>query len=804
MKINRYSFKAAVLLAAFAITAVWTFFSMYIQEEEGIYTTMESATLPIVYMKTEGGVLINPARGYTSHIESGFIFNGITPLYPDRSLNIAVYTYGENVTELSYEIREPDTGRLIENTVVSDYTVQGDSINAVLNIKNLIDKGKEYNLIVNITTDKHEEIQYFERILWADNMETDSLLEFALSFNEYTYDSEKISLISEWIETSSEGDNTNFGKVDIHSTREQIGFGSLVARVESRIVPVIYELNNSVMQVCLEYIMAAPGDNNIYDRYNVSEYYRIRKSGDNMYLLNYDRETNQIFDSKNDLQASGRINLGIKSDLENVEMMADTTGKYTAFVQQGALWCYYSGGNTFTNVFSFQDFTTDDYRESYEQHEIKILEVSDTGNIRFLVYGYMNRGKHEGTTGISLCSYDYEDNQVNELLYIPLDVPYSAMKGSVGEVAYISEDNIFYLKISNYLYAFDLISNENMLITSGLTEGTYVVNEDGSRIAYHYNHKEYDNVIRIFDMKSATEHYINSESGELMQAAGYIGNDLIYGVAKTEDIWREDNGNVLFPMYNLIIVDGEYNVIKEYSNEGIYVSEAEIEGMRVNLTRVVRNEEGYYENTTIDQLMNRQENEDSKTIGLEVVTTSTRQKELFLDLATEVSNASKATLRYSKKVVFEQGNEIILQEDFKYKEYYAYALGRYLGAYDSVAAAVKAIKDNQGMVLDSQGFYVWKKTAGNSSPMWNDAYSQLSAGNAKYNLTGCTLDNVLYYVSIGNVVMAKTGVGEYILIYQYDTNNIYYYDYATSGLETMTREEANKIFIQWGNTFLVQ
>lgn len=65
--------------------------------------------------------------------------------------------------------------------------------------------------------------------------------------------------------------------------------------------------------VSLRYTMAAQSEQGNYDSYNVDEYYRIRQSGDKMYLLNYEREANQIFDSRNDLMGSSRINLGISS-----------------------------------------------------------------------------------------------------------------------------------------------------------------------------------------------------------------------------------------------------------------------------------------------------------------------------------------------------------------------------------------------------------------------------------------------------------------------------------------------------------
>ena len=60
-----------------------------------------------------------------------------------------------------------------------------------------------------------------------------------------------------------------------------------------------------------------------------------------------------------------------------------------------------------------------DARTLYDGHKIKILNVDEGGNVIFLVYGYMNRGRHEGQVGISVYYYDSTVNTVEEMAYIP-------------------------------------------------------------------------------------------------------------------------------------------------------------------------------------------------------------------------------------------------------------------------------------------------------------------------------------------------------------------------------------------------
>ena len=203
-----------------------------------------------------------------------------------------------------------------------------------------------------------------------------------------------------------------------------MNWGNLDPFVESDIIPEIISITDDVAIIRLEYRVGAANDYDSNDTYRVSEYYRIRQTATGFYLLNYEREMNQVFDAKNDLTSSSKINLGINSSTQAL-CDSDEKGIYTYFVNQGSLWCFNSSNKVFTKVFSFDGAETDTVRESYDAHTIKIIDIQENGDCTFIVKGYMNRGEHEGQTGVSLCRYSYADNDVTERLFIPLAVPVS-------------------------------------------------------------------------------------------------------------------------------------------------------------------------------------------------------------------------------------------------------------------------------------------------------------------------------------------------------------------------------------------
>ncbi len=802
--------KSVIIALAFVAACVVTFVTLDVEAEDGMYTTFTPSEIPVMYVQTEGGRLYNPANGYIKDVGARYIFNGITALNEDRSLNIYFYNYGVHISEISYQVRDPQTNQLLEDTVVKDSTSYEDYVMASLPIKNLIEKDREYLLTVTIRTAGHEEIRYYERIIWTDNLKIDEKINFVLQFNAYTYNKDQLSTISQWIETSENGDNSNYGKVNIHSTRAQIGWGDLNARIEGNVTPTIWEISPTAAQISLNYRAVTSSSSEVYEAYTVRDYYRIRQTTDTIYLMDYERVSDQIFDAYNDLQTSGRINLGIQSDLNaQIEAKADTTGKYSYFVQNGNLWCYSRPDNKFTCVFSFT--ASGDYsgRESMDAHEIKIISVDAVGNVWFSVCGYMNGGEHDGETGVSLFYYTYEDNIVREHAYIPVNIPYNMMKGNVADVSYVQGDT-YYVKINQYLYSIDLISGEYMLLTDSLIDGTYAVNESGNRIAYHQNHTmENSKNICIFDFSTGTEKLIDGLSygsgkkTDYLKIIGYVADDLVYGIANPEDCIQNDALNQIFPMYKIVVLGDEYVVMKVYSEEATYVNLAEIDGMRVNLWRVRRNENGEYESISIDQLLNKEENSDSRRIYTELVNTSKREKEIYLNIPTTSGDSETLLVRYAKEIQFAEREPFVLENEYRFDSIYmVYGYGKWIGRQMSLKKAISAASGYYGMVLDLDGNYVWKKTEGNVPPSFDEENITISLLQYSYNLKGVSLENIIYYLSMGRVVAAQMGEDKFVYIYDYDKNNIIYYDPVLEQNVTLDRDTANKKFIQWDNTFL--
>lgn len=830
--------KYLVLGIIFIVTMVLTFLSMSFESVTPSATTMSAATIPVITMQSEEGNEFNSLHGFTQEINQALINDNLTPVAKTRQLPIIIHNYGAEVQELTYKIRNLSDNGLIENTKVTELVNNGETITATLNIKNLIDDNTQYALEIILETSTHEEIHYYTRIITGEDYSIDDKFAFVEDFNACTFNQDRLSEIQKYIETSSAGNNNNFGKVNINSTLSQIGWGDMGPYVESQLIPVIKEISKDVAVITFDYKIGAINEYESYDSYNVYEYYRIRQTTSGFYLLNYEREANQIFDGKNDILSTAKINLGIQSGT-TAEFNSDEKGTYSYFVNEGSLWCYNIDTNMYTRVFSFNADETDGIRENYNQHGIKILNVSNDGNCDFIVYGYMNRGEHEGESGVSLCKYSYEDNIVEERLYIPMDKPYDILSQNVGRIAYLADENTFYILMDDTLYSIDIVSKEVMTVVSGLVDGTYAVSENGDAIAYSMNGRLYStDSIRIFNMSTDSEKIIKADDNEYIRCLGYINGDFVYGIADKADILIKEDGSRTFAMYRLEIMDSDYNVIKEYEQPGVYVSDASVSDMRINLTRVVKSGDGDYESTSIDQLINKDENKQEDGLTLETIVTDNRKQELAIKLMKALP-AGSVEFRTSSEVSYKDNALLELDNDFAGDgRYYVYGYGRFQDSTTQISKAIILANDTYGSVNDYNANTIWKRYRNTSAQIKGlsiidagsslrtalqtvasyagaqfdiNAYIQdktadeilsLIPGVAGLSVKSVTVDKMLNFIDNGCPVIGKSGSESYVIITGYDSKNVTYIDTASNSTVTVALTDASKMFNQWENVFI--
>ena len=359
--------------------------------------------------------------------------------------------------------------------------------------------------------------------------------------------------------------------------------------------------------IVLDYVVTRVGQNGQSEYYNVEEYYRVRYTNTRMYLLNFERTMEEIFRGENDSISGNSILLGIRS--KDVEYQTNESGKVVTFVQEGELWSYNQEANTLAKVFSFRGYEGVDDRENYGEHDIKIVNIDEAGSIDYIVYGYMNRGIHEGTVGIAVYHYDSLANTNEEQVFIPSSQSYEVMKSELGQLMYVTESGAFYIMVDGNVYGIDLNSLDTKVLVEGLSDEAVAISESNRFLAWvDPSAVRGSDTIHMIDFVTEKVTDVTGSASDYVKPLGFMQEDFVYGVAKSADVVVDAAGNTLFPMYQVKIMDTsseEHEILKTYEKPGYYVQNITISGYTIYLNRIQNNGTAYVD-ADQDMIMNRE------------------------------------------------------------------------------------------------------------------------------------------------------------------------------------------------------
>lgn len=802
---------------------------------------MGEASFPVITMWIDE-YPVNRLHGYAKDMETSYLRDTLLPIGSRRNVDFTVETYGNKIESLSFEVRSINGERLVESTEIENYRETDGQLQCEITLKDLISANREYMLVIFLTPEGKDSIRYYTRIVQSEEMSIQEKLEYVLDFHNRTFDREAAAELTKYLESNTEGDNSTLHKVTIHSSFNQVTWADLEVEKITEPVVDIKELEERTGSFQLEYMVATrTGRGRTY--YHVKEYYRVRYTPERMYLLDFDREMTQIFDENADVYANDKIMLGIVD--ENVQMKESDGGNVFAFVSSNKLYSYNVADQKMARLFSFYEDDITDLRSSYTRHQIKIMNVDEAGNVVFLVYGYMNRGRHEGEVGVSVYFYNSMTNTVEEQIYIPYDRSYELLKSDVEKLSYINKSAICYLMLEGNVYAVDLREKNYTVVVSGLTEENYKVSKSNKMLVWQEGGEQYSStVLKLLNLGTEQATEITAGNDEYIALLGFMEEDLIYGLAKQEDIVSDHTGNTTFPMYCLRIQGDTGKVLKTYRERDIYVVDSAIADNQITLSRVVWDEErGEYVPTSDDQIMSTEK----ASIGSNGISSVVIEKyERVLEIVVKDMIDTKALkILTPKEVLFEGKRELVMKEsgDME-RRYYVYGKNGIEGIFSDPGKAVIYAYNNVGVIVDDEGDYIWKRTArstrnqimaieGEQVTELNTSLSVCLNTILKYegvsrrteylleqgytipsileatlkdvqvlDLSGSSLDAVLYYVNMDIPVLATLQDGNAVLIVGFNELNIVVMDPLTGTVYKKGMNDSTQWLLENGNHFI--
>ena len=466
--------------------------------------------------------------------------------------------------------------------------------------------------------------------------------------------------------------------------------------------------------------------------------------------------------------------------------------------------------------------------------------------MNFLVYGYMNRGRHEGETGVAVYTYDAMTNSVEERIFIESNKPYRILKSEVGRLAYVNKRQKLYLYLYGNICSIDLNTRGYEELVTGIGEESCIISRDGHLVSWQrektLNESE---AIEVLNLETGGRRVIEAKEGFYIRVLGFMGSDLIYGEARKEDIVKDVTGNYVFPMGQVTIQDERGKVIREfpYEQQNKYVVSIAIADNRISLDCVQKAEDGSYMEANPEPITNNTA-ETVEKIALETRNSGVKKREFYFSLT---ENRGEAQMQHlsPRQVLFEGSRNLKLEENGPDPRYFVYAYdGSFSGAYELVNEAVEDAFARMGVVVDSRQDYIWRRGARRTrielpalenpqqrpeeSSMqaaveillsfennYLDTTQELASGRTPYeilsehldgkvlDLSGCSVTMVLYYVSQGYPVLALEGGDTAELITGYDPQNVVFMNPLTGETYRRGMNDSTQLFEELGNLFVV-
>lgn len=801
-----------VLLVVFILGVAGTAFLMN-NETTDDRSDMNDAVLPEVMVQF-GDVLTNRMYGYRQPMEADFVRDSVTPLDTTKKLTLVVNPYDTKVRNLSYEIRTSNGSKVMENRTIKSLDTGSDGyLRTEIEISSGLLMNQEYSLQITLSTN-HGDAYYYTRVVSRSATYTEQYAKFADDFVQMSLDKTQADNLAAYLETSDSASSRNFAGLNINSPLADISWGNLNPQLSKAGIPVIKDINETTASISIEYEISAQNENGNTEYYLVTDFYRMRYDETRIRLLDFKRSASEVFDPSLSVISNSGLLLGVRS--KDVDYLTNEDGSVTAFTQNGDLWSYVPDTGKFVEIFTFRKDTESDFRDARVEHDIKLLSVENNGDVDFMVYGYMNRGAHEGYSGVGIYHYNNDQGAIEEQVFIPCTESFEFLQEDLGTLSYVNQSGQLFIMIAGNLYQINIDENTYEVLADHIDSDDFGVSVTNAHAAWKSESGDYAGQIEFIDFDTMERRRIAPEASQKLDLLGFMNEDLVYGIVLDGDTLPNATGYMIDGITTFRIEGFDGTVKKEYHQDGLYVAGVTVGTTLMEFTLVQKSGD-IYKGVKKDNIMN---NSTAATDKTSVEQTSSSRQGVIVRLTFENPPSSEEPLILYAKVRNAGEKVVDIQVDKSSVEevYYVYAGGGLDSVWTDPAKAVQRADKQTGVVLNRAQQYVWERGNMKTQITLNTTdipeiirTASLDVQNLQnglgdsakvIDLTGCSLENVLYEVSAQRAVIARTGSDSSVVIVGYDQYNTYLLDPSTGEVKPYGMNDSTALFKNAGNMFI--
>lgn len=768
----------------------------------------EEAELPILSVKSDG-VVLNTLYGHVSELEPCSVRESFATLENDGVMEVLMDERKTDVRKLLYVVYDTVTGEKLDEGKMSAFDVSEENGKSykTARIKPVIEpeEGREYALELTLITSDSKRVYYYFRFKQYDEAFLKEKVNYMLEFSKACRE-KNIDYVIPYLESTYRGEGKDYAFVNIKDSYFMVCWGNMKPELVSDIKVSINEIYKYIAVGTLKYTVSAETPTG-KEMYVVTEKFRINLGKDYAYLLNYERELESVFDPALMSLTKTQLKLGITGNT-NVDMLWTADNKNLFFVRDSVVYCYNLSENVLTHVYSMRDGFT--YPSDVcEEHNIHLLRVDEAGNLTFMVSGYINCGEYEGKTGILLYTYYKDDNRIKELLYIPIAETAGHIANEVGQFSYMNGHDVFFFMAYGHIYSYSITTAEFKEITSAVVSKDVVFCDVLSYVAWQEKGNNQD--IFLLYLESGERSSLHVGEGELITLLGYIGDKMITGYGSLSDEAVYSDESVYYPISHLKILDSNEQVVKEYYEEGYYITDIDASSTSIRLTRVMKTDVGanFYAAADDDYIL-IYEKADIRSFAVETRATQDMLTEYYLSLPSSASIKELPKEEKAELVVINENTSIRVQalDDTPYYEIHSY--GNIIGITDSLSdAIVLADTDKAVGTVTYNGRVLWERGVQNKTAELSEEKEGEAIILARDEIMSLTslnhaaLDEMLYFIYKDIPVYAVMEDGAIILLTGYDQSHVTYRIVESGKKVTERLEKLSATLEKGGNIFRI-
>ena len=835
----KYTVRILILLGIF-IGSIYFFGSNMDEAMFGSVktATMKEAELPTIELQSDG-VTVNCLYGYTSAIDAFSIRENLVAVESEQTVELLINENETDVRKLHYEVLDVTTREEIAEGTINAFDRVEEQKKARIKISNKMESGREYAVEIMLVDSESRRIYYYFRVKYYQNAELAEKVEFIQNISSWAREKNHNAVIP-YLESTYRGEGSTYSYVDIKDSFYMVCWGNLVPTLLTEPQLTISEIYSNIAVGTLDYMVELVTDTG-REQYYVEEKFRVIVSGDAKHLLNYERTMEAVFDETLASLSQNQFKLGITNDTD-IELLTNADASQLAFVRNKELWHYNMAENTLSKVFSFRKENEVEQGLSYDQYDIRILKLHENGDVSFMVYGYMGRGEYEGKTGILLYRYYRGEERIEEQLYLPVSESYQKIKEELGSFSYMNDYDVFFFMAYRTMYSYNLITKELSVIAENAVEASVAFFQESGYVVWQ--EEGYAN-LQLLHLETGEKKVLTAAEGEFVRILGKINENIICGYGLRSDCMVMGDGSLLYPAYEVKILDDRFTEKKSYRKEGYFAVEAEVTPNSIRLRRVEKTANGTYEEAEDDYILNSMEAV-KRPVTLDKRITELMFAEYYIDLPSSyVMKEIPVPESIPYTLISEDTTVRISALENDAEEYMVYSFGSIVGISNNCAEAIQLADEARvvGTVINEEGRVIWERGIKYSASYLKELtgsstknsgltsrqeairmmaayleqeidvtdfsaeqsvkeYLEQKTGNRALSLTGITLDEALYFVFRGAPVYAMKNSTEAVVITGYSATGVTVYEPTTGKYKVYSLKDIEKLFEEAGNIYL--